>query len=150
MDRVTHDEVLTMEEAAAILKMKPRQVGDACVLHVLSVLIFGDCCVTEPQDFLYFLSEPHGLSSFLPNFADIRDSFLRRPSAVNLPHDLLSPSHGIRNRSDGRRHTLPAVVLSEFPSRQNRSHRSDDSFATLVHQMYRTTVFRLLFAAQLC
>jgi hypothetical protein len=26
MDNVTHDEVLTMEEAAAILKMKPRQV----------------------------------------------------------------------------------------------------------------------------
>jgi hypothetical protein len=26
MDGVTHDEVLTMEEAAAILKMKPRQV----------------------------------------------------------------------------------------------------------------------------
>jgi hypothetical protein len=26
MDNVSHDEVLTMEEAAAILKMKPRQV----------------------------------------------------------------------------------------------------------------------------
>jgi len=62
-----------------------------------------------------------------------------RPTLVNHPHYFLSPADGIRDCSDRRRYPLPAIVLGQFPSRQNRSHDTDDSFATLVHVPKFTT-----------
>ena len=39
---------------------------------------------------------------------------------VNLPHYLLGPTDCIRNRRNGRRDTLPAVVLRQLPSSEDR------------------------------
>src|SRR5579864_31431 len=42
------------------------------------------------------------------------------PTPVDLIHDFLCPAKGVRDRSNGCRHALPAVVLRELPCRENR------------------------------
>jgi len=42
------------------------------------------------------------------------------PTPVDLIHDFLCPAKGVRDRSNGCGHALPAVVLRELPCRENR------------------------------
>ena len=62
----------------------------------------------------------------------------RLGSTIELTND---PSRqGVQKPRNGRRHPPPAVPLCQLPSRQNRSHNTDDTFATFFHYFFHAVI----------